>query len=91
MTPPNCADLRPALPTNLSPGALRRCRQHFGSEPHYFWVVFPGDAEPRLLGVEEVWRAHQKGKRPERFEAAPLRSAQRSLLRYLASTWELSS
>lgn len=82
--PRKSSEIRPATNPELSKETLDVNRRHFGDDPHFFWIVFPGDAEPRLFNLDAVWKAHAEGKRPERFESAPLTGAQRSLLRYLA-------
>ena len=86
--PPKSSEIRAADPAQLPRETLDQNRRHFGDEPHFFWVVFRGDTEPRLVNVDEVWKAHAEGKHPERFELAPLTAPQRSLLRYLARAAE---
>lgn len=60
----------------LTPEMLKRNRKHFGDVPYYFEVQFEGEAEPSLLSVDEVWRAHAEGRKPIHFKGTDLISKQ---------------
>lgn len=73
------------LDAPLDADTLARNRAHFGDEPHYFWVAFHPEEEPRLLDVNQVWQAAREGKKATHFQATCLLSTQRHLLQFLAT------
>lgn len=73
------------LPPPLDTETLARNRKHFGDEPHFFWVSFSTEEEPRLLNVSQVWQAARDGKRPTFFRQVPLMAGERQMLRYIAN------
>ena len=78
--------------TELSPPldaeTLARNRQHFGNEPHFFWIAFSIEEEPQLFNVSQVWQAARDAKRPTFFRYAPLMASERQMLRFVASVDE---
>lgn len=72
-------------PPPLDAETLARNRQHFGGEPHFFWVSFSAKEEPQLLNVSQVWQASHDGKRPVSFQYAPIMARERRMLLFLAA------